>query len=156
MMPRRSVPVIRREPFGGMALLPALTLILALVVGVVGATAVRGAEDFGQPESGRAIYDRSGLLTAAEVRDLETRAAAVVRVGAIGEQPTRDGLLDTPERARKSMAFQSDGYDRVPREVPSGAIFREPYDEMILVKDIERYSLCERHLLPFFGRVQIA
>lgn len=81
-MPGRPASFMVRGLFSRLAMQSALAFLLILIGSVVGATAVRGAEDFGQPESGRAIYDRSGLLTAAEVRDLEVRAAAVARAGA--------------------------------------------------------------------------
>lgn len=81
-MPRRPVPNVGRGLFIRMATLPIVAFLLALSVSVLGAAHARGAENFGQPEVGRYIYDQSGLLTAAEVRDLETRAAAVVRAGA--------------------------------------------------------------------------
>lgn len=75
---------------------------------------------------------------------------------AIGEQPDREGLRDTPQRVRKSLGFLTDGYGRSPREVLGTAIFEEQYDEMVLVKGIELYSLCEHHMLPFFGKAHIA
>ncbi len=75
---------------------------------------------------------------------------------AVGEDPERPGLHDTPKRVRKSLAFLTEGYSQDPREVLGTAIFEEQYDEMVLVKDIELYSLCEHHLLPFFGKAHIA
>ncbi len=74
----------------------------------------------------------------------------------LGEDPDRPGLVDTPARVRRSLSDLTRGYDQDPREVVGRAIFEEPYDEMIVVKDIELYSLCEHHLLPFFGKVHVA
>jgi GTP cyclohydrolase I len=74
----------------------------------------------------------------------------------IGEDPSREGLVKTPERYAKALKFLTSGYEQDPIKVINGAIFKEKYDEMILVRDIEIYSLCEHHLLPFFGRVHIA
>jgi len=77
-------------------------------------------------------------------------------LAAIGEAPEREGLLDTPKRVRQSLAFLTQGYQQDPYEILGSAMFKEPYDEMVLVKDIEFYSLCEHHLLPFFGRAHVA
>jgi GTP cyclohydrolase I len=74
----------------------------------------------------------------------------------LGEDPGRDGLERTPLRVAKSMRFFTSGYGEDPKEVLNGALFEVDYDEMVLVKDIEFYSLCEHHMLPFFGRVHVA
>jgi len=74
----------------------------------------------------------------------------------IGEDPTRDGLEQTPSRVAKAFRFFTQGYQQSPREVLSEALFDVSYDEMVLVKDIEFYSLCEHHMLPFFGRAHVA
>ena len=74
----------------------------------------------------------------------------------IGEDPEREGLIKTPERVAKAMQFLTHGYDLDPVEMLSSAIFHEEYREMVLVKDIEIYSLCEHHMLPFFGKAHVA
>jgi GTP cyclohydrolase IA len=73
-----------------------------------------------------------------------------------GEDISRDGLLRTPERVQKSMEFLTRGYREDPREILRGALFEVDYDEMVIVKDVEVFSLCEHHMLPFFGRVHVA
>lgn len=73
-----------------------------------------------------------------------------------GEDPNREGLLKTPERAAKAMQFLTHGYDLNPKGILESALFNEEYSEMVLVKDIEVYSLCEHHMLPFFGKAHIA
>ena len=74
----------------------------------------------------------------------------------LGENPGREGLLKTPERVAKAMKFLTNGYDQDPDAIIESAIFHEEYSEMVLVKDIEVYSMCEHHMLPFFGKAHIA
>jgi GTP cyclohydrolase I len=74
----------------------------------------------------------------------------------LGEEPARDGLVRTPQRVAKSLRFLTQGYEQDPKEILNGALFDVTYDEMVIVKDIEFYSLCEHHILPFFGRAHVA
>ncbi|MFZ9943048.1 MAG: GTP cyclohydrolase I FolE [Bacteroidia bacterium] len=74
----------------------------------------------------------------------------------IGEDPTREGLLKTPERVAKAMQFLTHGYTLNPEEILLSAKFREEYQQMVIVKDIEVYSLCEHHMLPFIGKAHVA
>lgn len=77
-------------------------------------------------------------------------------IESVGEDLNRDGLRDTPERAAKAMKFLTKGYGETLEEVVNGAIFKSDSDEMVIVQDIEMYSLCEHHLLPFIGKCHVA
>jgi GTP cyclohydrolase I len=74
----------------------------------------------------------------------------------LGEDPTRDGLVRTPERAEKALRFLTSGYQADVHKLVNGALFEVEYDEMVIVKDIEFYSLCEHHMLPFLGKMHVA
>ena len=95
----------------------------------------------------------SESISAASLTTQELYREILVR---IGEDPTRDGLADTPERVAKSMAFLTRGYAMDVNAVIHDALFDVDYDEMVVVKDVEFFSLCEHHLLPFFGKAHIA
>ena len=89
----------------------------------------------------------SGFTTQEMYREILSR---------LGEDVSRDGLVNTPARVEKSMAFLTKGYDEDPMAILRGAMFDVDYDEMVIVKDIEMFSLCEHHMLPFFGKVHVA
>ena len=96
------------------------------------------------------IYESSSLQEASTqelLRELLLR---------LGEDPDRDGLARTPERMQKSLEYLTKGYQEDADKVLQGALFDVPYDEMVIIKDIEMFSLCEHHLLPFFGKVHVA
>jgi GTP cyclohydrolase I len=84
--------------------------------------------------------------------------AAHVRgmVAELGEDPEREGLLKTPDRVARALRFLTKGYDEDPKSVINGALFTEEYQEMIVLKDLDYFSLCEHHMLPFFGKAHVA
>jgi GTP cyclohydrolase IA len=86
--------------------------------------------------------------------DLEAHVAAILRV--LDPEPEREGLERTPERVARALTFLTRGYREDPRRVINGALFTEPYSEMIVVSDIDFFSLCEHHILPFFGKAHVA
>ena len=86
--------------------------------------------------------------------DLKNNFSEILK--GIGEDVDREGILKTPERAAKAMQFLTSGHCQDPAEILRGAMFAESYNDMVIVKDIELYSLCEHHILPFFGKAHIA
>jgi GTP cyclohydrolase I len=100
-----------------------------------------------------ATLTASEPMTAASLTTQELYRELLLR---IGEDPTRDGLLDTPERMEKAMAFLTRGYAMDVKTVLHDALFEVDYDEMVIVKDVEFFSMCEHHLLPFFGKAHVA
>lgn len=88
------------------------------------------------------------------LQELASHYKAVIEL--IGENPTREGLLKTPERMAKSMQFLMRGYNQDPEAIIRSAMFTEDYRQMVIVKDIDFYSMCEHHMLPFFGRAHVA
>ena len=85
-------------------------------------------------------------------RDIELESHVRKMLQLVGENPDREGLLDTPKRVSKAMHFLTSGYNLTVEEVVRDALFEEQCEEMVIVKDVEFYSLCEHHIMPFFGR----
>ena len=98
----------------------------------------------------------NSTLDAAALADFSTQDLYREILTRIGEDPTRDGLIRTPERMEKAMAFLTRGYKQDISDVLHGALFDVDYDEMVIVKDVEFFSMCEHHLLPFFGKAHVA
>jgi GTP cyclohydrolase IA len=98
----------------------------------------------------------SALLEPEGLREFSTEEIYRELLRRIGEDPARDGLLSTPARVEKSMAYLTKGYHEDPHQLLRGALFDVDYDEMVIVKDVEMFSLCEHHMLPFFGKVHVA
>jgi GTP cyclohydrolase I len=97
-----------------------------------------------------ALLDNDGL------KDVGTEEIYRELLRRMGEDPNRDGLLRTPGRVEKTMAYLTKGYQEDPLQLLRAALFDVDYDEMVIVKDVEMFSLCEHHLLPFFGKVHVA
>ncbi len=100
------------------------------------------------------LYCREDSYDDKTIEELSGHYLEILRL--LGEDPGREGLLKTPERVAKAMAFMTKGYGEDPREILSSAMFREEYKQMVLVKDIEIYSMCEHHMLPFIGKAHVA
>ena len=99
-------------------------------------------------------YMREDVYNPRLIKDISQKYRAILKD--IGEDINREGLLKTPERVAKALQFLTHGYDINPSEVLRSAIFKDDYKQMVIVKDIEIYSLCEHHMLPFFGKAHIA
>lgn len=96
----------------------------------------------------------NNIDTISQAEELEQLYSNAIRL--LGEDPTRQGLVDTPKRVAKAMKFMLKGYDEDPVAILQSAMFEEDYSQMVVVKDIELYSLCEHHMLPFFGKAHVA
>ena len=106
------------------------------------------------PVAGRAFLDADDDRTPEHAPELEGIVHRLLQL--IGEDPDRDGLLKTPLRVAKSLTWLTRGYEMDVHEVVNNAVFEEPHSSMVMVRDIELYSLCEHHMLPFFGKAHIA
>lgn len=102
------------------------------------------------------VYLRLIIETMSDNFNKEIAKNILTILAEIGENPQREGILKTPERVAKSMAFLTKGYKENPVKILQSAMFAENYSQMVLVKDIELYSLCEHHMLPFFGKAHVA
>lgn len=103
---------------------------------------------------GSSSKKKSGSVRREPVEFIEPRVTEILK--ALSEDPSREGLLDTPKRFAKSMQFLTSGYETSVEKVVGTALFQAESSEMVIVKDIELYSLCEHHMLPFFGKAHIA
>ena len=99
-------------------------------------------------------YERKDLYNEETIAELQQHYRRILEL--LGEDVNREGLLKTPERVAKAMAFLTKGYDEDPREMLLSAKFNEDYRHMVVVKDIELYSMCEHHMLPFYGKAHVA
>jgi GTP cyclohydrolase I len=100
------------------------------------------------------VDERAFLSDSIEIESI--RKLIFDLLGAVGEDPTREGLRNTPDRVARMYGELLSGYDMDPEKIINGALFHITYDEMVLVRDIEFYSLCEHHMLPFIGRAHVA
>ena len=107
----------------------------------------------GRTERRGPVEDVGGSGQPADVHALQSLVTQMLL--ALGEKPDRNGLLKTPERVAKALAFMTQGYQRDIDHLLNGALFPIEYDEMVIVKDIDFFSMCEHHLLPFFGKVHV-
>ncbi len=107
-------------------------------------------------KSSKTAPEAQDALPEAGLEGFSTQELYRELLGRFHEDPNRDGLLATPSRVEKSMNFLTEGYTMNPTQILRGALFDVDYDEMVIVKDVEMYSLCEHHMLPFWGRVHVA
>ena len=113
-----------------------------------------GASDLASDLASPLLYERRDVYDAATTKELATLTHRQLQL--IGEDPSREGLAKTPERVAKAWQFLTHGYRLDPDEILRSAVFEESYSEMVLVRDIEVFSLCEHHAIPFFGKAHVA
>ena len=99
-------------------------------------------------------YVKEELFSPEKIAQLSEHYRAILKL--LGEDPNREGLLKTPERVAKAMCFLTQGYTQDPKEILLSARFKEEYKQMVIVKDIELYSMCEHHMIPFYGKAHVA
>ncbi|MGC9525497.1 MAG: GTP cyclohydrolase I FolE [Limnospira sp.] len=110
-----------------------------------------------RPDRSSSTHGKNGqLLTPTEVSQEEMMAAVETLLLGVGEDPEREGLLKTPKRVAEALRFLTNGYSQSLEELVNGAIFDEGHEEMVLVRDITVFSLCEHHMLPFMGKAHVA
>jgi GTP cyclohydrolase I len=104
------------------------------------------------------MRSNKAVVKVMQAKAAESSIAPLVEeiIGALGEDPKREGLLRTPDRVDKAMKFLTSGYRMDIDKILNGALYEVKYDEMVVVKDIEFFSMCEHHMLPFFGKVHVA
>ncbi|WP_219225093.1 GTP cyclohydrolase I FolE [Pedobacter antarcticus] len=108
-------------------------------------------DNFGEENEGYIKIDR---YNTAKTRSISNHYTDIL--SQLGENPQREGLIKTPERVAKALQYLTHGYDLDPAKILRSAMFKEDYSQMVVVKDIEVYSMCEHHMLPFFGKAHIA
>lgn len=106
------------------------------------------------PESEMDGYEKIDLYNPKSVKNISAKYKSIIEE--LGEDTKREGIAKTPERAAKAMQYLTHGYNLKPEEILKSAMFKEDHKHMVIIKDIEIYSLCEHHLLPFFGKAHIA
>ncbi len=99
-------------------------------------------------------YNKEEQFSPEKIESLKTHYREIMRI--LGEDTEREGLLQSPERIAKAMCYLTQGYEQDPKDILLSAKFSEEYKQMVLVKDIELYSLCEHHMLPFYGKAHVA
>lgn len=107
-----------------------------------------------KPNAAMGNYTKEEIFCPETIEKLTEHYKAILEL--LGEDVSREGLLKTPERVAKAMSFLTQGYDQNPRDILLSARFQEDYRHMVIVKDIELYSLCEHHMLPFYGKAHVA
>jgi len=99
-------------------------------------------------------YEKVERWNSETIQELSKHYKAIMKL--LGEDPSREGLKDTPIRVSKAMQFLTQGYNLDPKEILKAAKFKEDYSQMVIVKDIELYSMCEHHMIPFYGKAYVA